>query len=142
MTRPILILAGLVAFLLSLSALHAASARVSWQPNPEADIAGYLLQWSADGEPLREIETSGTSAAVGDLKPGVAYFFRLCAINTSGMRSGWSDATSYTVPTSQRLRIVIYSSDSPSRDNKREEASFFQPVDGPRRFWWAEIESP
>lgn len=141
MTRPILIVIGLVAFLLA-EVLRGASARVTWHPNPETDIAGYRLQWSADGEELREIETSGTAAAVDGLKPGVAYFFRLCAINTSGMRSGWSDATSYTVPTSQRLRIVIYSSDSPSRDNKREEASFFQPVDGPRRFWWAEIETP
>lgn len=124
------------------STLHAASARVSWQANPETDIAGYRLQWSADGEPLREIETAATSATADGLKPGIEYTFRLCAVNTSGMRSGWSDATSYTVPTSQRLRIVIYSSDSPSRDNKREEASFFQPVDGPRRFWWAEIETP
>lgn len=143
MTSPILILLGLVAFLLA-DVMHAAAARVSWQPNPETDIAGYRLQWSADGEPLREIETAATSAAVDDLKSGVAYSFRLCAVNTSGMRSGWSDATTYTVPrtTPQRLRITIYSSGSPSRENRREEARFFQPIDGPHRFWWAEIESP
>ena len=132
----------IIPIIVSIVALHAASARVTWHANPETDLAGYRLQWSADGEPLCEIETSSTSAAVDDLKPGITYAFRLCAVNTSGMRSGWSDATSYTVPTSQRLRIVIYSSDSPSRDNKREEAILFQPITGPRRFWWAEITSP
>lgn len=133
----------LVIFLLA-STLHVAAARVSWQPNPETDIAGYRLQWEADGEAMREIEASGTSAAVDDLKPGVAYTFRICAVNTSGIRSGWSDSVTYPVPrtTPQRLRITLYSSDSPSREHKREEAMFFQPIDGPRRFWWAEIETP
>lgn len=129
--------------LATIVASHAESARVTWQSNLETDIAGYRLQWSADGEPLREIETAALTADVDDLKPGVAYSFRLCAVNTSGMRSGWSKATTYTVPTpTQRLRITLYSSDSPTRENRREEASFFQPIDGPRRFWWAEITSP
>ena len=146
MTRPILTVFGLVAFVLA-DALGGDAVRVLWQPNPETDIAGYRLQWSADGEPLREIETATTSATVGDLRPGISYSFRLCAINTSGMRSGWSEATTYTVPilpetTVPRIKITLYSSDSPSRQNKREEAAFFQPIDGPRRFWWAEITSP
>ena len=134
---------GFLIVLGTATALHAASARVTWHANPETDLAGYRLQWSADGEPLCEIETSSTSAAVDDLKPGITYAFRLCAVNTSGMRSGWSEPTTYTVPSStQRLRITIYSSDSPSRENRREEAILFQPITGPRRFWWAEIETP
>ena len=133
----------LLPILLTLATAHAASARVTWHANPETDIAEYRLQWSADGEVLREIETADRSAAVDDLKPGVSYYFRLCAVNTSGMRSGWSEPTTYTVPApTQRLRITLYSSESPSRQNKREEAILFQPIDGPRRFWWAEITSP
>ena len=130
-------------FLLTLATAHAADVRVSWRANPESDIAGYRLQWSADGEVLREIETDQLTADADDLKSGVAYSFRLCAVNTSGMRSGWSKATTYTVPTpTHRLRITLYSSDSPTRESRREEASFFQPIDGPRRFWWSEIETP
>lgn len=61
MTRLLLI------FIL-LATAHAASVRVSWVANPESDISGYSLQWSADGEPLLEVETADLAADVDELK--------------------------------------------------------------------------
>lgn len=66
MPRSVIIGSGLVAFLIA-EVLHGAAVRVSWQPNPETDIAGYRLQWSADGEPLRQVHTDGTEIVANDM---------------------------------------------------------------------------
>jgi len=42
-----------------------------------------------------------------------------------------------TVPA--RVKITLFSSPDVSRTTRREEANFHQPIEGPARFWWAEI---
>ena len=135
----------LIAILLTIATAHAASVRVSWVANPERDIRGYQVERVMSPFAPVLVETAATSLVVSDLAPG-DHTFRIRAVNTSGMLGEWGTSAVYQVrsqtPAAEtRLRITIYSSDSPTRQNRREEAILFQPITGPHRFWWAEITS-
>lgn len=75
-----------------------AEARVSWQANPEPDIAAYVLSWSKTGAGESDaIRVEGTEATVAGLEDGAEYVFRVFAFNTAGMSSDPSDPVTYTV---------------------------------------------
>ncbi len=69
---------------------------VSWNANPEDDIAHYTLYFGTapgDYSSAMIVET-GTSAGVGGLDEGVVYYFALSATNTSSLTSEVSDEQS------------------------------------------------
>ena len=79
----------------------AADVTVVWDPNPESDIAGYIVSYGTspgvktalfDGSPR-------TSQVITGLTVGTKYYFRVEAYNSSGMKSVPSDELPYTVVT-------------------------------------------
>lgn len=131
-------------WMLAIRLVHGEAVRVTWAANPEPDIAAYVVSLDAGGETIAH-RTEATAAIIDGLAAGETYSVRLYAFNTAGMSSEPSDPVSYHVPAEEptrRLRITLYSAETPDRRDRREEARFFQPIDGPRRFWWAEIETP
>src|SRR5580704_17429680 len=69
----------------SASALHAATA--TWNPNPEPDIAGYILSYGTQpGVHPTSINVGNvTTWQLTTLTPGVTYYFVLQAYNTSAL---------------------------------------------------------
>ncbi len=92
----------LLAFCLLLActpAVQAGSVRLEWNPNPEPDIAGYVLVWgTASG-----VYTNSVSLGPGVLTHEVAdlpsgtYFFAIRAFNTAGLHSPYSNEATATV---------------------------------------------
>lgn len=116
------------------------SATLRWQPNTEPDIYGYEVRVMR-GDSVETVKTQTPSIEwnfLGGDKVSIA------AINTSGLKSGFSEAVTYQpesadLSVSERITIRFYSSDTPGRKEPREEAVLHQPINESRRFWWAEI---
>ncbi|XP_073434942.1 fibronectin type III domain-containing protein 3B isoform X1 [Dendrobates tinctorius] len=75
---------------------------ISWE-SPEsngADISGYRLEWGKDEDTLELVYSgSDTSFQVSDLSPATQYWFRLQALNLSGV-GAFSDLVSCRTPAS------------------------------------------
>ncbi len=84
----------LMVTLLGLSApASAGTVRVAWNPNPEPDIAGYVLAWGvASGTYTDSVTVTAATATheVASLAPGT-YYFAVRAFNGAGMYSGYSN---------------------------------------------------
>jgi hypothetical protein len=80
-------------------ALAAQPVTVEWDPNPEPDIAGYVvLVGRASGATDDRIDVgTRTSWTSSSLQPGTTYFFRVLAYNTAGTFSLPSREVSTTV---------------------------------------------
>lgn len=82
---PVICLPGLL--LLSSSPLQAAtSLRVSWDPNSEADLAGYVIRWGiSPGDRSREEDVGNVTAhEFHDLEAGQTYYFVVHAYDRAG----------------------------------------------------------
>lgn len=87
----------LLVAILSQVAVAAASATVSWLPNPEPDIAGYRVYYKpTDTNAMTTVWTTNTSVRVDHLKQGRTYVFYVTAINTSKLESLPSESVRYT----------------------------------------------
>jgi len=92
---------------LRLAALLAATAfpnaatalNVAWNPNPEADIAGYQLSYGTSSGSHTNLIDAGlnTSVAVSGLQEGTTYYFVVTATNRSGLTSVKSAEVSHQV---------------------------------------------
>lgn len=68
----------------------------------------------------------------------------------AAIESNWSEPITVQateaepVVASPRIVVTLWSAEKPDRSGGRVEAIFFQPHEGPARFWWATIreESP
>jgi len=81
-------------------ALNAANILVSWNPNSEADLAGYNVYYgTASGQYGEAISTTETSQLL-TLTPseGTTYYFAVTAYDTSGNESGYSEEVSLFIP--------------------------------------------
>lgn len=89
---------------------NAASVLVTWRANPESDIRNYRLTVRPEGAavPAQLVETPALSAEVDGLADGQTYAFNLIAVNTSGMRSGVSPTTLYTVKNKTGIVVMPY----------------------------------
>ncbi|WP_368293241.1 fibronectin type III domain-containing protein [Dehalobacter sp. TBBPA1] len=70
------------------------SAIISWTANAESDIAGYQLEYKAEGAAYWTIKTftsTATSTTIGSLSNGGNYQFRLKAKDSAGNFSGYTD---------------------------------------------------
>ena len=82
-------------------ASEAASVKLAWNPNPEPDIAGYLLSYgTSPGISIGTMATGNvTTTTVSGLEEGRTYYFSLKAVNTTGLQSDASAEISHLVPT-------------------------------------------
>lgn len=90
--------AGIILLVLAHVAQALQTVRLKWNPNPEADIAGYRVHVGEQpGEPSRviDVETS-TVASIDGLRDATTYFFALQAYSSKGLASPLSAEVSVT----------------------------------------------
>src|ERR1700686_1224863 len=85
----------------SASTLDAATVTATWDPNPESDIAGYLLSYGTQsGVYSTTVNVGNVTTWSLTLTAGQTYYFAAQAVNTSGLTSPYSAEVAFTVPTS------------------------------------------
>ena len=97
----------LLLVLVSLAQISAANvsrgtANLEWNPNPETNIAGYLVHYgtaSGDYSNTQEVSTLPT-ATLADLEVETPYYCVVQAFTTSGLRGLYSSEISFTIPKS------------------------------------------
>jgi len=79
---------------------NANSVTLAWDPNPEPDIAGYILYYgTASGVYSSSVTmTNAATCSVSNLLAGVTYFFAVTAYDAAGLQRDPSNEISYTVP--------------------------------------------
>src|SRR5712691_8235580 len=114
-----------VLLLLCADAAQAATLTLSWNRSPEADVAGYVLNWGT----LPGVYVSGmdagnqTSVQVTGLVDGLPYYFIVRAYNSAGLYSGPS------VEVSRRVGIPISVAGS-FNGSSRSSITVFRPSNG------------
>jgi len=93
---------SLVALILFISTTNVYSAQVTveWNPNTEADLAGYQIcsgLSSGNYDNFNAVVTQ-TSDTIQNLEEGQTYYIAVRAIDTSNNKSGYSAEVVYTVP--------------------------------------------
>src|SRR2546422_4112722 len=80
----------------------AAQVTLAWDPNTEADLAGYRLYYGLSNRNYSSVTDVGNFATntVPGLAEGTTYFFAVTAYNTSGLESDFSNEINYTTPLS------------------------------------------
>ena len=74
-----------------------AAVTVTWQPNTEADLNGYAIQYAVTCcRPLAEIATTGRQTTFTDTTNDGAY--RIAAFDTTGHKSAFSPCTLVSLP--------------------------------------------
>jgi len=96
---------SLVALILFISTTNVYSAQVTveWNPNTEADIAGYQISSgpsSGNYDNFNAVVTQ-TSDTIQNLEEGQTYYIAARAIDTSNNKSDYSAEVVYTVPNNQ-----------------------------------------
>ena len=86
-----------------LAAQTTTSYMISWAPNPEPEVAGYIIFRSLDAntgfQAIDSVDVSTTTYVDTDLQKGTVYFYRLKAKDTDGNRGLFSDHVSaMTIP--------------------------------------------
>jgi len=73
---------------------------VSWDPNSEADLAGYKVYWGKSSRSYSDVVDvkNVTSYRVGGLSQGVEYFFAVTAYDTAFNESAFSKEVSVIIP--------------------------------------------
>lgn len=76
------------------------SVTLAWDPNPEPDVAGYLVYYgnASRNYPYHTNVGNVTTATVYGLQEGLTYFFAITATNTSGLESDFSNEVTNAVP--------------------------------------------
>jgi hypothetical protein len=87
-------------YFLSLSTVNAAQVTLAWDPNNEADLAGYRVHYGtvSRGYQTRVDAGLNTTYRVTNLAAGVTYFFAVTAYDSSGNESAYSQEVAYGVP--------------------------------------------
>ena len=115
---------------------QAASLTLAWNPNPELDVAGYLVSYGTQpGSYSTSVDVgNNTSQPVGNLVDGATYFFTVKAYNTSGLFSVSSQELaaaapgSGTPPPTTRKHLLDLNSD------RGGDVFLYNPATGERRF--------
>jgi hypothetical protein len=82
------------------SSALAAQATLAWDPNTEADLAGYKVHYgTASGTYTVQADVHNvTTYVVTGLTAGQTYYFAVTAYNAANNESGYSNELSYSVP--------------------------------------------
>jgi hypothetical protein len=85
---------------LPLSAAHAASVDLEWDPNTEPELAGYKIYWGTTNGNFTSSKDAGknTTSTITGLNEGTTYYFAATAYDGDGNESDYSNQISYTVP--------------------------------------------
>ena len=101
-SRRALVHVPLLVFLvwMQASVAHAAALTLAWDPNPETDIAGYIVHYGTQsGVHTSQIDVGNqTQFIVSGLTDGQQYYFAVQAYNTAGTRSPLSLEVSGVAP--------------------------------------------
>ena len=97
---------------LALPALMAEEVSLSWNPNPESNIEGYILHYGTVSGDLSEYRDVGkvTRATLDSLSSSTTYYFAVQAYNSSGLFSELSAEISHTTPAPQPTGVVLRNS--------------------------------
>lgn len=81
------------------------SLTLAWDPNPESDIAGYVIYLGTTSGVYSTIEDIGnaTSHTFNGLSPSTPYYCALQAYNSAGLMSDLSEEFSFTLQTTLEL---------------------------------------
>lgn len=88
----------------------AAEVELSWQPNPERDLAKYRIYVSKNGGEIviaTEVNAPKTNVVVVGLEPGVPYTFWASAIGWTGLEGILSNPVEYAPPAPLELPRII-----------------------------------
>ncbi len=87
------------AFLLVSSAARAGTATLSWNPNPESNITGYVVLYGTQPgvHPFSQPVGNVTSATLTNLAAGQTYYFVVQAVNAAGLAGPVSQEVSATI---------------------------------------------
>ncbi len=85
---------------LTSQAQAAATAKVSWDANTEADLAGYKIYWgTVPGNYTNSISVGKvTTLTLSNLVAGVTYYIAATAYNSSGLESDFSNEIVWKKP--------------------------------------------
>ena len=99
--RSLWVLLGIWAFFGLSTPVSAASVILVWDPNPEADLAGYRVHIGTSAATHTQAINVGrvTTYTVSDLPPGGTYTFAVSAYDIFGNESSLSKEVSITIPT-------------------------------------------
>jgi len=113
--------------LFSFSTLWAGSVTVSWDPNTEADLAGYRVYYGTQSRNYQTTLDVGldTFKVVSNLQNGVRYYFAVTAYDTANNESDFSEEVSIVLESSQPPQVVHFAALSPQELSIR----FNQPMD-------------
>jgi hypothetical protein len=103
-------LACLAVWLACAAIVAAQSVKLSWNPNPESDIAGYVVHYGTQSGNLTETKDvvgQVTTTTLEQLQPSTTYFFALQAYNTSGLYSDMTEQISHTTAAAAPTGPVI-----------------------------------
>jgi len=77
---------------------------ISWNKNPEGDVAGYKVYYGTSSHNYSTMLDVGpfTGAVIGDLSGGVTYYFAVTAYDTSGNESVTSREVQATIPVASK----------------------------------------
>lgn len=92
------------------SIARADSTRFIWDPNPETDLAGYVLVWGSQSGVYTQSATIApnvnTYQATYTCTPGSRMYFAIRAFNTSGLHSGYSNEVSVLCGTTTPVKLT------------------------------------
>lgn len=110
------IVAFLAVFLIAVTTLNAARIKVSWQPNPEADIAGYRVHYgAASREYTTTVDAGNVTNLIMVVPDGQTLFFAITAYNTSQLESDYSNELAWPPPAPPAgLKIEILPDEEPA----------------------------
>jgi hypothetical protein len=116
----------LLAVLLFPALTWAADVRLAWQPNSEADLAGYKIHYgAASGGYTASVDVGNvTATTISNLSEGMTYYFSASAYNTAAVSSGYSNEVSYSVPASNRQPLPPSVPSGPSNGQMGASYSF------------------
>lgn len=93
--------------------VDAGTVRLAWDPNVEADLAGYIISWGTQPGAYSNAQDVGNvvQATVPNLDAGRRYYFAVQAYNTSGLTSPYSSEVSADIarPTERAPTITAIS---------------------------------
>ena len=105
----------ILVFCLSLSGLsagHASSVTLSWNPNTEQTLAGYKVFYGTSSGSYATNVDSGkiNSSTLSGLQDGKTYYFAVKAYNTALLESGFSNEVSYNTPVTTPVSYTLTAS--------------------------------
>jgi hypothetical protein len=109
--NPIRLIALFLMAAIGMPACALQSVTLVWGPSTSGSVAGYNIYYGgANGNYTNMIPVGNvTNVTVKGLLDGTTYYFAAKAVNASGTESGFSNQTSYAVPTAAAsLNAVIH----------------------------------